>query len=277
MLRRLLSRVGLVALGLATGGPARSVHAADTRIAAADFQVTTPDSVQLAVTWLSDCTEDTLPVPVAVLLPMMNNDRSSWHGMDTALTEQGFKVVSVDQRGHGASANRAGQPYHRRDFTFAEFARMADDLKQILTASHRRAADHSRSTTLDSILTGADFSNIVIIGASIGASVALQYAAADQHVRALVLLSPGMNYRGLASLPAMHQYRGRDVYLTAANGDTRSRIAVDSLYIAAFDTTGSAVARVMHRGRDHGTDLLTAHPGSIHEIIDWIVATLKLD
>lgn len=244
-------------------------------VMAAEFRVTTPDSVELVMTWMSDRLEDSVPAPVVMLLPMMNSDRSSWHGLDTMLVEQGFKVVSVDQRGHGASTARAGKRYHWRDFSDQEFMGMVRDVGTILAAAEARAVDSTSSQSLDSILAGADFSHVILIGASIGTSAALLYGAGHEEIAAVVLLSPGLEYRGLKTEPAMEQYRGRPIYLTAAKDDTRSAKAVAVLAEKGRVGNAQLVTQKIHPGNKHGTSLFDDYPGFREEVVRWVVRVMQ--
>lgn len=258
------------------GGPGWSAESATVPpVITAEFRVTTPDSVELVMTWMSDRREDSVSVPVVMLLPMMNSDRSSWHGLDTMLVEQGFKVVSVDQRGHGMSTSRAGKRYHWRDFADQEFMGMVRDIGTILAAAEVRAGDSTSPQVLDSVLAGADFSRVILIGASIGTSAALLYAADHEEIAAVVLLSPGLEYRGLKTEPAMEQYRGRPIYLTAAKDDTRSAQAVAVLSEKGRIENKPVVTRKIHPGKKHGTSLFEAYPSFREELIRWVVQVMR--
>ena len=60
--------------------------------------------------------------------------------------------------------------------------------------------------------------NIAIVGASIGANVALNYAASDPLIKAVVLLSPGLNYKGVTTSDTIKQYKG-PIYIATAGKD----------------------------------------------------------
>jgi len=50
--------------------------------------------------------------PVVILLHMYQSDRSSWKPLVPALQENGFAVLAIDLRGHGASTEPADR--HQR-------------------------------------------------------------------------------------------------------------------------------------------------------------------
>lgn len=83
-------------------------------------------------------------------------------------------------RGHGKSVNQNGT---FQSFTPNDFNKMKLDVK---------AAKQFLVTQ-----KGINPKNIAIVGASIGANVALKYAAVDPSIKAVVLLSPGLHYKGV--------------------------------------------------------------------------------
>jgi len=238
--------------------------------------VVTADSVQLVMTWMARGGTDSLLAPVAMLLPMMNHDRSSWHGLDSLLADQGFAVVSMDMRGHGASAKRAGRPYKWKNFTDADFAGMAGDIGTVLSHGHTVAQRPVKKTRLDTLLARADFGRVILIGASIGSSAALVYAADHPEIAALVMLSPGLNYRGIQTEPAMRCYGNRPVYLAAGSRDEASALAVETLYALVKDSPPGVRRSAITANDRHGTDLFDVEPGIKVEIVSWLLQRLGL-
>ena len=60
--------------------------------------------------------------------------------------------------------------------------------------------------------------NIAIVGASIGANVGLKYAASDPSIKALVLLSPGLDYKGVTTSDSIRKYTN-PIYIVTAGRD----------------------------------------------------------
>ena len=68
-----------------------------------------------------------------------------------------------------------------------------------------------------------DAAKIGIVGASYGSSLALIYAAENKQVKAIALLSPGINYFGnLPTEPAANTFGNRPLLLVAAEDDSES-------------------------------------------------------
>lgn len=168
-----------------------------------------------------------------VLLPMLRHDRTSYAPIILSLTKK-YAVIAIDMRGHGKSSGDLKQ------FGPADFAGMEKDVE-----AARRAL-------------GKD--NVAIIGASIGANAGLMYAARDPSVKSVIMLSPGLDYRGVAIKKTMASFN-RPAHLFASRGDEYSYKSVQEL---AKANNHSSVQT--YPGQLHGTDLFTSGTG-IEEII----------
>ena len=101
-----------------------------------------------------------------VLLPQRGMDRGSYSNFAKKLVDANFTTLALDLRGHGESLEKdvaAGKKY----------------------------------------LQQQGFEIYAIVGASIGANTAVNYAGQNPSVKKIVLLSPGLNYLGIdAEKPA---------------------------------------------------------------------------
>ena len=186
-----------------------------------------------------------------LLLHMMPADRKSWAAFAKQLSEAGFPALAIDFRGHGESQ---GGPEGYKSFT---------DLKhQQSKLDVLAAALFLRSKKVD---------EFHLVGASIGANLALQYLAEHPNARSAILLSPGLDYRGVTTEDAIQKIRaGRGLYLVSSeedaySHDTAARLAryinLDDLHqLKAFTDAG------------HGTTILEKHPEFMDEMISWLVS-----
>ncbi len=118
---------------------------------------------------------------------------------------------------------------------------------------------------------GADADDLGLVGASIGANLALSYAQGDPQIQAIVLLSPGEAYKGLKILPVMKDYRRRPVLILAAEGDSHSAATARKLKRAARDYCEVRI----YPGTAHGTDLLAAARNAPGQIFLWLEPILR--
>lgn len=114
--------------------------------------------------------------PAVILLHMLRRTRTDWDSIAKWLQKNGYTVIVPDLRGHGQSTGNWEQ------FTPEDFNKMAFDVAAMKSVLENQ---------------GADVKRLAIIGASIGANIAFNYAASDPDVKTVVLLSPGLEYKGV--------------------------------------------------------------------------------
>jgi dienelactone hydrolase len=188
---------------------------------------------------------DGAKAPGIILLHQRGRDKSSWGDFSAQLTRQGYAVIAIDLRGHGESRGPGGRRISVDDLENKDYAEMLNDLA---------AADMFLQEQSE---VNAD--RIGIIGASIGANLAVMYLAGDRRVRTAVCLSPGLDYRGLKPLDFMEAVDKRPLYLIATKGDEYSARSASELSHAGTPE-GPKSLRLLE-GKEHGTDMLAAHEG----------------
>lgn len=187
--------------------------------------------------------------PMVILLHMYKSDRSAWKPLASPLHEAGFAVLAVDLRGHGDSATtETRERVHQRET--AVFHQMQDDLRGAYDwLAQRPEVDRAR---------------FALVGASVGCSVALQYAAKDRSVDALVCLSPGLNYLGLDSAGDIHQITGRQMLMLASEQER------DAPY--TLKERGSGVTVEIYNHKAHGTEMLGVIRDIEKRVVDFCAA-----
>ena len=188
--------------------------------------------------------------PIVILLHMYRSDRGTWAPLIPPLQQAGFAVLAIDLRGHGESATtETRDAVLKRDTE--TFRKMQDDL--------RGAYDWLAQQP------NVDRARFALVGASVGASIALQYAAKDRSVDAVVGLSPGLNYMGLDSAGDLHQITGRKILLLATEDER------DAPYTLQKQTADVQVHIYKDR-QAHGTNMFGAVPEIEKEIVDFLKA-----
>jgi pimeloyl-ACP methyl ester carboxylesterase len=193
--------------------------------------------------------------PAALLVHMLPADRRSYDDFAPKVAAAGFNVLAFDSRGHGESLKHNGAEEHYTSFDAAAYNASVSDLaaaKKFLAAK------------------GADTTKIVIVGASIGANFALIYGAGDADVKAVALLSPGLDYHGVKTGPAITTYGARPVYLVASDEDKYSAESVGALRKVAPGATSKIFS---HAG--HGTNIFGAEPAFADELVTWLSSQVK--
>ena len=108
---------------------------------------------------------------------------------------------------------------------------------------------------------------IGVVGASLGANLALLAAAEQPLVRAVAAISPSLDYRGLrVNADVMRKLDGRGVWFAASSEDPFSLRTLKELTSDESlpgDQQLSSVAA-------HGTNLLTADKDLTRALVDWL-------
>ncbi len=188
--------------------------------------------------------------PAVILLHALGRTREDWQPVAARLADAGFVALAIDLRGHGASG-----PLPERT-SLDDLTRMVADVKaaRAFLATRREVAPN----------------RIGIAGASIGANLAILFAAGDPTVRSLALLSPGIDYRGLRPEAAMKKYGDRPALLVASQEDNYSANSGRQL---AQSGPGVRDLRILN-GAGHGTAMLGRQPDLAASILDWFRRTL---
>jgi pimeloyl-ACP methyl ester carboxylesterase len=164
------------AMGLLVSGSFAAAPAAPQAARARKVTFLTRDGKALAATFRKPAPG----FPVVILLHGLQSDKQEWIPFTDALGKAGWGSLAYDARGHGASDHdRQGIRALGPTGEGSQWERMADDLG----AAFRFLETQSLSR-----------SSVAVCGASLGANVAAHYAALSSPFRALVLLSPGLNY-----------------------------------------------------------------------------------
>ena len=185
--------------------------------------------------------------PVFILLHMMPSTKESWNEFASIIQNNGYAVLAIDLRGHGESTDMNGIRLDYKEFTDEEHRSSMND---IASAKEFIAGQN-----------GIDLSRIAIAGASIGANLALWQASIDKDVRLIILLSPGLNYRGILADELAPKFKGH-VYIMASEGD---KSAESSRKLAGIfpDETKLEILK----GNLHGTNMLNLE--IMNNILKW--------
>ena len=228
------------------------------------LRLTTADDVGISAAYYPTTTD---PAPAVVLLHDMGQSRDEWTSFASLLQRNGIAALAIDLRGHGESTRKltAQGAVHVdvHDFSPRDFEDMLLDVE----AAFDWIANQP----------GIDKHHIGLVGSSLGANVALRYAAFNEDLAALLLLSPGMTYRGLRADEPMRKL-----------GPTPLRIVV-SQFDAFYIESAKRLIEIRHEsdrnsedtkdlticsGRLHGIEMLKGVNGLPALLLDWLKQAL---
>lgn len=195
----------------------------------------------------------------AVLLHMMPATKESYGDFQNDLAAQGVSSLAIDFRGHGESTvGSNGQKLDYKQFSDEEHQAKIRDVE---AAMNYLSTHHGIAPT-----------RVVLIGASIGANLALQYAAAHADIPGVVLLSPGLNYREIVTMSFIQSLtRDRHVYLIASEDDPESAGTVDKLAERSLAKTELRLFKTA----GHGTNILGRETDFRKELVRWIMSRFQ--
>lgn len=195
--------------------------------------------------------------PAAILVHMMPATKESWREFVPKLVARGFSVLAIDLRGHGGSVVGPKGALDYRTFTDAEHQASIRDVEasvQWLMETH-----------------GVSESRIALVGASIGANLAIGYGAVHDATPAVVALSPGLEYRGVTTSEKVAAF-GRNTALLLIASDNDGYSFMTDKHLASL--APSAELRELH-GAGHGTAMFDADPALMDNLAAWIAAKVK--
>ena len=165
-------------------------------------------------------------------------------------------LYAIDLRGHGASTQGPDGALTWKGFTAEDWLQLEDDLRGALDAVRGKGAGEA----------------CVVVGASIGSSAALRLAgAAPGRVTGVVLLSPGLNYRGLATPDAARATRAPVLIV-----HSQEQGAVDAATALANILRDAApgVDVIADPGTAHGMKIVAGDPATLDRVVAFIAARL---
>jgi dienelactone hydrolase len=194
-----------------------------------------------------------------LMLHQWMSDRHSYDELAKRMQAKGFAVLTIDGRGFGESTKAA-------DGTEIAPSRSNDAVTAM-------KADVNAAFEFLSKQDNVSPTRIGIIGASYGSSLALICAADNEKVKAVALLSPGLNYFGnLPTGPAVRKYGNRSLLLVAAEDDKESASSVKKLKEAGASERHEV--KVYKKG-GHGTGLFAPGVGLEDLIEEFFTGNLN--
>tara|TARA_Y100000310_G_scaffold17736_1_gene17519 strand:- start:3398 stop:4105 length:708 start_codon:yes stop_codon:yes gene_type:complete len=177
-----------------------------------------------------------------ILLHMYKHDKSSWESFAGDLRNKGYNLLAIDLRGHGES------DLDLNSFTEQDYNNMVLDV----------------SSGFDYLILSG-MNQISVIGASIGANTALNFAVEELRVQNVILLSPGLDYRGIKTDETIKEYK-RPLLIIAGTGDAYSWESSNTL----FDLSPSKAKMQPYETTFHGTDIIDNFPESRGVVMEWL-------
>lgn len=209
---------------------------------------TSSDEVKIAYDWYPANN----PVGHLLLIHMMPETKESWKNFAEKMLSAGYSSLAIDLRGHGESG---GGPNGYQKFSDEEHQKSILDLEAAVEFLKQQ---------------GATAEMIILIGASIGANLCLQYLKENPTIKTAILLSAGLDYRGIkAGDLAKELHAGQEIFLFTSKDDIRSGGNNAEMNKKIFDSIPNGVRKeiIIYKQGGHGTDLLSQAENVIRDYL----------
>ena len=197
--------------------------------------LTTSDKIRIAADWYAV----EKPKGYLVLTHMMPATKESWVDFANEAARRGYASIAIDLRGHGKST---GGPNGYKVFTDPD---------------HQNGILDIDAACRFLIKKGAAPEEVAFVGASIGSNLSLQYVVEHPEFRSAVLLSPGLNYRGVDAVKLVPKLDSTHrVMLIASRDDSRvpgNAAMTEELFRLVLPNVYKKI--VLYETGGHGTDM----------------------
>ena len=193
-----------------------------------------------------------------LLLHMMPSTKESFKEFSEILAENGFSSLAIDLRGHGESTQTLeGKKLDYRYFSDWEHQQSIYDLE-------------SASEFLEN--QGFLKENQYLVGASIGANLALEFGSLNPEIKKIILISPGLNYRGLSSQTFLKKITSSQELLFISS--KKDFYAYESSKKLASDCLKLKISckEIYLEGKSHGTDIFKENKEIYQKLILFLKA-----
>ncbi|KKS19101.1 MAG: hypothetical protein UU76_C0006G0010 [Parcubacteria group bacterium GW2011_GWC1_41_7] len=187
---------------------------------------------------------------VGILLHAMPENRKSFSDFARALNQQGLSALAIDLRGHGESTNSLQGSLNYKKFS---------------ENNHQQSIFDVQAASI--FLEGKGYAKDMqfLVGASVGANFAMKYASENKAVKAVVALSPGLNYRGIETETLPYDNVAQKMFLVAAQDDV---YAVQTVQV--LQKKNETFTIKIYTSGGHGTALLKNQPDLTILILNFL-------
>jgi len=210
-----------------------------------NVNLTTSDAINLKATYYPP-KDSTVRADALLLLHEAYSDSKSWDSFAQAAQERGYTVLALDLRGHGQSGG-----------------------EKIFDSTMDNDVDAALAWLKASPAVNSD--RIGIVGASLGANLALRGGARYPEIKSVILLSPGMLLWKIDIAKAIVDYGPRPLLLVASKEDAYPAGTVQTLNEQALGYHQLQI----YPGAEHGTKMMMPQPDLTPLMLDWLQKTIQ--
>jgi pimeloyl-ACP methyl ester carboxylesterase len=194
--------------------------------------------------------------PLIILLHGINRDHTTWSDLPASLVKAGYSVFALDLRGHGKSTHTARKNRVTwRLFEQEQWQLLPKDVDEVIK-NFQKDEKHPQ----------IDGRNVGLVGEKLGANVAV-FTGRDMNeaVKAIVLISPGLDYKGIIPSQAVIDYTNAALLITTQD-DSYSYKSTERLYNWLLGVKAMQVYKKI----GDGSDMLSHQSALGDNITEWL-------
>lgn len=189
--------------------------------------------------------------PAVVLSHMMPATKESWKEFVQKLNQNGFHCLAIDLRGHGESQDG---PEGFKNFTDIQHQDIINDLEAAVNLF---------------LKTGLPMEKIIVGGASIGANLSLRFQAEHPEIKSSILLSPGLDYKGIETEKLAKKLNFDQAIFLAAGGRNDEYSTETAAKLINLAKSENKIFKIFENA-GHGTTMFKEEPSLMNEITEWL-------
>lgn len=200
-----------------------------------------------------------------ILLHGTGQRKEDWKRLAFPLVRAGYGVLAVDLRGHGDSRTTPSGEVVPSWKKLKATARGDNDFMDMTRDVEAGVAWLAGQ--------GVPEDTIGLIGAEVGASVAIRYAAIHPKVPLVVMLSPGLKWQEVTTvnpLRAMKRPIPTPILMVYSEADRVSSKEAPIMSAFARGAVGPRHATLLSVPQERGTRMFKAQRALIGQVIDWL-------
>ncbi|MFI5348126.1 MAG: alpha/beta hydrolase [Elusimicrobiota bacterium] len=200
--------------------------------------------------------------PTLVLLPGTGQHKEDWRPFARALAKAGYGYAALDVRGHGESRTTpSGELITYKKLRATKGANDYEDMTRDVEA------------LVGSLVgQGVIEQSIGVMGAEVGGSIAVKYAAVHPQVPFVIMLSPGLAWQEIPLVNAVRAFKGRatPILMVHSEADKRSAKETPLLYAFAKNAVGDNNTTLIVVPDERGTRMLRKNKDLTARILAWL-------
>jgi dienelactone hydrolase len=207
--------------------------------------------------------------PTVLLLHGTGQRKEDWRLFARSLARAGLGYMAVDLRGHGESRlSPTGETISYKKLRATKAVNDYADMTRDAEAAVAYLAGQ-----------GVPEETIGVVGAEVGGSIGVKYAAVHSKAPFVVLLSPGLAWQEIPLVNAVRAFKGRNtpILMVHSEKDKRSSKETPLLYAFSKNAVGTKNTTLFVVPEERGTRLIKANKGLADRILAWIANPVSFE